>query len=432
LSVPTVQLRVLLLICITMAGRATLPAQSYEWQPEPATADAGFSAGPREEESGEWSFQGVDPAQQDAGSPGMWMAPPQAFAESQEPFAGPSFPSNNADNPPGFSPDGTESLLTPPLGNMPELDALEGLPPETPLNRSSEGMGFGPGGDKSPIRYSAIWFPKTSVRGQSTDWGLVGQDVSLAYPIWIRPPNLLLVTAGLNQRLIQTDAVFPDSHRPYPNELWDAKVGLMYLRQLDGGRMVGGGINVESATDQPFHEISVGMNAMYRLPSGERNAWMFMLMYSPTSELQFPIPGVAFNYRPSKEFEANLGLPFRIVYRPTDRWSFEASYMLIHTIRAKASYQVSEQLKAFAGYSWANEAYTLHDREDSNDRFFLYDQRVMLGLEMPIAPSLVAEATAGYAFNRFSFVGRQWDTTEFDRVDIANGAFLSLCVSLRR
>jgi hypothetical protein len=235
--------------------------------------------------------------------------------------------------------------------------------------------------------------------------------------------------------LISTDAMLPDSHQPYPSELWDARLGLMYLRKLDGDRMLGGGVNIGSASDHPFASISemnVSMMAMYRMPSGERNAWMFMLMYSPVGELNFPIPGVSYDYNPSDQFHANIGLPFSLSYRPTDRWSFDASYMLIHTIHLRASYKIAERLKAFCGYDWSNEVYMLRDRLEENDRFFMYDQRVTLGLEMPLNRFLSAEVVGGYAFDRFSFTGQSWDSAETDRVDVDPCAFMTISVSLRR
>ena len=61
-----------------------------------------------------------------------------------------------------------------------------------------------------------FWFPNEPVKGQATDWGMVGQDFTLAYPLWVDLPNRLMITAGVRNRLIDTDAILPDSHQPYP------------------------------------------------------------------------------------------------------------------------------------------------------------------------------------------------------------------------
>jgi hypothetical protein len=360
----------------------------------------------------------------------------------EEPFSEPAAQEvgNSYDIP--FAPvAGTESAGLPPVvvdDALLQQNGIQRLPPADQKKARADGFGLGPGmgmGDRGPVSYRAFWFPSESVKGQAADWGMVGQDFSLACPVWIDTPNMLMLTAGVRNRLIDTDAILPDSRKPYPNELWDAKVGLMYMRQLPDDRMIGGGISLGSASDQPFasiNEMNVAVNAMYRMPSGERNAWMFMLMYSPTSEIQFPIPGVSYSYNPSDQLHANIGLPFTLTYQPTDRWTLTASYMLIHTIRARATYKIAEHVNVFGGYDWSNEVYMLRDRVNESDRFFLYDQRVTLGVECPVTSWLTAELTGGYAFNRYSFSGSQWDSVGTDRVDVNPGPFMSLGVSLRR
>jgi hypothetical protein len=331
-----------------------------------------------------------------------------------------------------------ECIANPPAENIDERQQPSIIQSEKQPSDLGSGIDgkMGPGfGGQGPIGFKTIWFPGAPLRGQTGTWGLVGQDLSVSYPIWIDPPNMLMITAGARNRLIETDAILPDSHRPYPNELWDAKIGLMYVRRLGDERMIGGGINLGSASDHPFasiREMNVNFNALYRVPSGDRNAWMFMLMYSPIGELKIPIPGVAYIYNPSDRFRANIGLPFVLSYKPTDRWSFDASYMLIHTIHVKATYKLTEKLKLSFGYDWSNEVYMLSERTDVNDRFFLYDQRVTVKLEMPITQRFSAELGGGYAFDRYSFTGQSWNSSGVDRVEIAPGPFMDLNVSLRK
>lgn len=296
------------------------------------------------------------------------------------------------------------------------------------------GPGQGPDA-KPPVSYKVLWFPSVSLEGQQGTWGLVGQDFAFMAPLYMGPPNIVLLTGGVNNRLISTNAVMPDSHQPYPDNLWDVRLGLTYIRQLTEGRSLTCGINIGSASDRPFgslQEMNVSGMAMYRRPSGERNAWLLGAIYSPTSEIQFPIPLVAYNWNPNDQFQANLGLPFSLSYRPDDRWTFEASYMLIHTINVKASYRLADWLKIVGGYASADDIYSLYDRQSNKDRFFLYNQRVSLGLESSLTKCATIELTGGYAFDRYSYVGRQWDSVQYDRVDIANGPFLMLNGSLRR
>jgi hypothetical protein len=175
----------------------------------------------------------------------------------------------------------------------------------------------------------------------------------------------------------------------------------------------------------------VGMNAFLRIPSGEYNAWMLSLMYAPMGELRFPIPGVAYYYAPSDNFHINIGLPFSMMYRPIDRLTLEASYMPIHTIHAKAKYKITDWLFAFAAYDWANDSYALADRIDINQRFFMYDQRLAAGLESRMGEHCFIELASGLVFDRYSFEGKQWDTTQFNRVSFGSGPFVTLQAGLK-
>ena len=141
---------------------------------------------------------------------------------------------------------------------------------------------------------------------------------------------------------------------------------------------------------------------------------------------------MAFSYNPSEQFHANIGVPFQITYRPTEQWLFEVSYLPIRTIHAKASYRFTPWLSAFVGYDWAAEVYALRDRPDDDDRFFMYDQRAATGLETSLGQFVSIVVQGGYAFDRFSFEGSQWDTTESNRINFGDGPFASLGISLRR
>ncbi len=142
--------------------------------------------------------------------------------------------------------------------------------------------------------------------------------------------------------------------------------------------------------------MNIGMNAMLRIPQGDHNAWLFTLSYSPMGELAFPVPGVAFSWNPTPQFHANIGLPFMVMWRPTDDWQFQASYMLLRTVHVKAQYRITDRLRAFAAYDWANESYILLDSPEMNDRFFIYDQRASLGLAI-----IAREELDGLGIERF-------------------------------
>jgi hypothetical protein len=293
--------------------------------------------------------------------------------------------------------------------------------------------------NRSPISYRATWFPAVHVSGQDANFAMVDQNLSVMAPLGMpsaeekspldRPTGGWFVSANVRNQSIATEAILPDTGAAYPNELWNVSAGLNYFRKLDNDWFLGGGVNLGSASDRPFasiDEMFVSVMAFLRIPSGERNAWMFSVFYAPMSELRFPIPMAAYQYAPSDSFRMNIGLPLSFTYRPIERVTLEASYMPIHTIHAKAKYEMADWLGAFIAYDWSNQSYALADRTDLEQRFYLYDQRLAAGLESTFARHYFAELSAGLIFDRYSFEGRQWDTTQFNRVTFGNGPFASL------
>ncbi len=383
-----------------------------------------------------------------------------AFACAAQEVIGPPGPPPNQQPVPGAA---FPSVAAPPNGGLPSAAAPwpELSPAESPPgpdswqrdNRASappgDVMGLGDFGGRGgmmegfgggmfrcdSIRYTTTWFPNVPVQGQAAQFQMVGQDLSFTHPLWSDTINTVGLTGGVRNRLDETDAILPDTGQPYPANLWDVRLGLMYVRQLNNGWVAGGGLSIGSASDHPFaaiQEMYVGMNAMLRVPQGEHNAWVFSLMYSPTGELNFPVPGVAFSYNPSPQFHANIGLPLMVLWRPSDDFQFQASYMLIRTIHVKAAYRLTTRLSAFAAYDWSNEEYELLDRPEENDRFFTYDQRVSLGLQMMLLRNWTASLSAGYVFDRYSFEGTSlFSSSDFDRVNLGSGPFVSLNLGVR-
>jgi hypothetical protein len=365
----------------------------------------------------------------DSGSPAF---PPQS---SGQPDAGTPVVGPAAGPPPAVEPAGPES---PPVAAEARPD-LSGKGPD--FGPPGDAMGFGGMGafaagmfPRDSLRYGVVWLPNVPVQGQATQFQMIGQDLSFTHPLWTDPVNYFGLMGGLRNEIIQTAAILPETGQPIPSDLWCIHAGLQYNRQLGNGWMAGGGVSLESASDHPFagrEEINVGLNAMLRIPQGEHNAWMLGLMYSPTGELNFPLPMVAFSWNPSPEFHANVGLPFLVTWRPSDDWQFQASYMLIHTIHVKAQYRLTDGLRAFAAYDWSNEAYTLLDRPEEDDRLFLYDQRASLGLQALLARQWTASLSAGFVFDRYLFEGTSFSSTSSNRVDLGNGPFTSLNLGVR-
>jgi hypothetical protein len=282
--------------------------------------------------------------------------------------------------------------------------------------------------------YRITWLPDEPVSGQNTHFGLVHEDASVRFPIWQDDRNEVTGTFHVRNDSIHTGAILPNTDQPFPDELWDIRIGAGYRHEFDNGWIAGVNFSFGSASNEPFHsinELTVGLNAFLRIPSGERNAWLFSLSYSPTGELSFPIPGVAYMWVPSDQFRMNIGLPFMVWYRPIEDLTLEASYMLLTTVHARATYRICKEVRVYAGFDWSNESWFIVPRPDDKDRLFYYEQRLSVGAVTNIGRIFLLDVSTGYVFNRMYFEGQHYSDRNFNRVDIDAAPLLSLQAQLR-
>src|SRR5262249_27402391 len=147
-------------------------------------------------------------------------------------------------------------------------------------------------------------------------------------------------------------------------------------------------------SNEPFHsinEMTASVNAFLRIPQGEHNAWLFSLMYSPTNELNFPIPGIAYLWAPSEKFQAVLGIPFALNYRPIENLTLSFNYVPVRNLRARATYRLASRLRIYTGFEWSNQSYFPVPRPDDQDRLFYYDKRVLAGVQLPLGEHLALD-----------------------------------------
>jgi hypothetical protein len=338
----------------------------------------------------------------------------------------------------------------------PSLPVDTGLPQESPAqattdpsfdpNQFGPGGAGGRGGPGGPnmfsgvvgnmptlASYTATWLPAQPVKGQFTNLGSEQQNFSFRTPLYQDSVDELSLTSHVGLELIQTKAILPTSGMAFPDELWNIGLGGSYRHLFDNGWIAGGSVQVGSASDRPFnsiHEINVGFSGFLRIPQGEHNAWLFTLSYSPTAQIPFPIPGVAFLWVPSDRFQATIGVPFSMTWRPVDDLVLNLSYVPLTNVNARATYRIWGPLRVYAGYRWTNQGYFLADRQDSRDRFLYYDMRVMSGVQANLG-AWSLDLSSGYVFDRYYTEARQASLNGQDRVDVGAGPFLSLGVRLR-
>ncbi len=285
--------------------------------------------------------------------------------------------------------------------------------------------------------YQVTWLPEEHVKGQMTNLGFWRHDFAASYPIWQDDENEWSGSASVRSEFLHTGAILPNTELPFPDELWNIRVGGSYRHLFENGWIAGGNVNVGSASDRPFNtieEADVSASAFLRIPQGERNAWLLSLNFSTNSQVlnYIPIPGVAFFWNPSPLFQATIGFPFaNIVWRPTEDWMFQLNYALLTNVHGRIAYRIAPGLFVYAAYGAGSESYYLAERTDPKERFFYNDQRVFGGVQWRFLRNWTLDLSGGYSFDRSYFEGRNYGNHQQDQVGVGNAPYVSLKVQTR-
>ncbi|MGC9454260.1 MAG: hypothetical protein ACP5HU_05300 [Phycisphaerae bacterium] len=295
------------------------------------------------------------------------------------------------------------------------------------------------GRDATAVSYNVEHDCSRGVSEQDAEMGWTTHSMRVLSPLWSDEVNELSMTAGLDAWDMDTGAILPDTGEGFPTHLWDVSVGANYRRLLDEGRLLGLRVEVGSPSDKPFasdEEVSVDATGFYRLPAGDNSAWVFLLNYSNTREFcrHVPLPGFGWHWQGGENFELLAGAPLASVrWRPAGMEAVEltASYLMPRTVHGRVGYRLLEQLELYAAFDWSSERFLRHDRGDNDDRLYFYSKQVRGGAVWRIGRNLSLEGFAGYAFDRFWFEGEEYDDRDRNRIDVSDGAFAGMKLSLR-
>jgi hypothetical protein len=310
-----------------------------------------------------------------------------------------------------------------------------------PPDPASEGIGtrFGLGllsAQYGMPGYGMLWMPAEKVLDQPTDLSLIRQDLSIFAPIYHEGADTAAVGLGIRNTLFFTDAILPTSGQPFPDALWDIQAGVAYSHQWDNGWTTGAVVSAGSASDQPFTQNNtlVASLAMYTtFPTVGRDAWILGFSYIPTSDFPYPLPIAGYYWEPSDTLMVNIGLPFFMKYRFLDQWMLDLFWVPIRTVSARLTWQSTEfpRARAYAAFNWSNEAHFLADRTDDSDRFYGFEKRATGGVQFDLWWRLRLDVFAGYVFDRFYFVGKQYSDRNNDRVNVQSGVFVGFQLRLQ-
>jgi|GEM_PF-6521119 len=282
---------------------------------------------------------------------------------------------------------------------------------------------------QTPVGASAIHMPRQRVDNRRAFLSSQRQEASAAFPILIDAPDTLIGTLEVRNTQFQTNAFLTSSRREFPKELWEIQPGLAYLRDLGDGWLLGGNLAIASASDRPFHssrEIAPAFGAFLRVPAKDDDSWLYSLTYNPVSAVRFPIPGLAYEYNPSPQLQLSIGLPFSVVWKPTESLRFDFAYIPPLSVRTQLTWQPMSAVGVFAGFEWVNDSYLLANRPSRRDFFYVYEKRFPVGIRFNIADRFTLDVGGGYAFDRLFFTAKQFNERSRDRIEVRPTTYLML------
>jgi len=182
--------------------------------------------------------------------------------------------------------------------------------------------------------------------------------------------------------------------------------------------------NFGSASDQPFESFDVltlTSLGFVSVPARNCDSWDFSLIYSPTSQIRFPIPAIAYVWRPNDQLEAQIGLPASLTYAPTDSFSFRARYTPLTDVFVEARQMLGQDWSLFGRYQVVTDTYFLADRVDREARFFRFEHQLSAGLSRQLPKGFSLALGAGYLFDRRLFESEDFNLGSNDMIEIESG-----------
>lgn len=311
----------------------------------------------------------------------------------------------------------------------PEDEFAVGVASSGQIPRRRPMSGGPPGNDRAPFKSRLFWIPAQSVQGQPGKLGINGEEFDLSFPLRIDENGIWLALGGVQRLDINGSAVLPDSGLPVPSQLWDIEAGLMHIRDLGDGRQAGGMVRIGSPSDQPFaawRDMTVTFLGFLTVPAREQDSWSFSLFYSPTGQIIYPIPGIAYVWRPNDRFQANLGVPFSLEYKPTETAVFTASYMPLNNVQVMMRQSLGKLWSLYGGYRTVSETFLLADRVNNRERTYLFDQRVSVGVQRELGRGWSLDFSTAYVFDRRFFQAEQFSGSRREGLSIDPGIATTL------
>jgi hypothetical protein len=300
---------------------------------------------------------------------------------------------------------------------------------ETPLMIGEGGLPAG-----NAVDYQ-LWSAPGESGGAPT---LVDQRESARWIVSKTAEDTWLVNERFSHLDVGAPIAIPQSSFSVPQDLWSMETGAGYNHRFASGRDFGLTFNVGSDSDHPFysiHETVFRVNASYRVPARDQNAWLFFLNYSNNRHFfnNVPLPGVGYFFKADEDhLQGIVGFPFvSLLYRPAPDWNAQFSIFGPRNVNAEVSRKITGSLRAYTAFQWGSQEWLIADRQDYSNRLVFDKKRAALGLRSPLPYGLALDVSGGRQFDQRFFVNNSSSYKDVPTAGLSPSWFVQTRLSYR-
>lgn len=187
-------------------------------------------------------------------------------------------------------------------------------------------------------------------------------------------------------------------------------LGLGFRKQYDDQRVLLAALDYGSASDRPFKDsrnTAIGFNVAYAFQPSQNSQWLLFVSYSNNRVFlnNVPLPSFAYIYKFSGKFSVTLGIPFVF----TNYFNFPKSTFNMFLTPGSVGYDwgvgIVGPMQFYNSFAYKVKSFMHHNRLRDEDRLFIEDKTIEVGLRSPVAKYLSLSLSSGLSFDRYFYEG---------------------------
>jgi hypothetical protein len=299
------------------------------------------------------------------------------------------------------------------------------------------GAGGPPSQQKAFFRGTIDDFPSVKSANGTNETSLRRTGAIISYPFFLNEKDVFSVAFASQTLRIDSDAKLPVDGRRVDARWTNQSVGFSFAREMDGGRYWGAGINIGSASDQPFESQDVNTlssTLSYSVPESETAHWMYLINYSNNRPILngIPLPGIAYTMTPSKTFRGTFGIPFvNIKWEYAPNWILSSMVVGIWKAKIEQAYSIMGPIQVYTALDFDQQVFIRKDRRTDDVRFFADEKKALIGFRSPLNKNIMADLSAGQAFGRALFEVSSYSDRDDNKVDLGDVSFVAFSLGAR-